>query len=82
MLDEIHAVFRDGAFHPTQPCALPDETEAVVFVQGKGSHVAPPGESDPDERRRIMQRLTDRMKQRTLTADAPRLTREEMHERR
>ena len=82
MSDHIHAIFRDGAFYPSEPCQLPEDTAVVVSLPGAASQLAPPGEPNSEERKRILARLTDRMQQRTLAATAPRLTRDEMHERR
>lgn len=81
MLDPINAVYRDGVFHPVEPCSLPDNMPVVVYLQQKG-RLAPPTVSDPAERRRLMDELIADFETRTLAPDAPRFTRDELHERR
>jgi hypothetical protein len=80
MLDHVRAVFRDGAFYPVTPCAVPENSEVDLTVRPTG--VQGPLEKDPEKRKRILKALTERMKQRTLAPDAPRFTRDELHERR
>jgi hypothetical protein len=46
------------------------------------ARIEPPLLRDPKERRRVLEELTAEMMQRTLAADAARLTRDQMHERR
>jgi hypothetical protein len=44
--------------------------------------VIPPAVTDPEERKRILKRMVERMRANPIPADAPRFTREELHERR
>jgi hypothetical protein len=81
MLEHVRAVYREGAFHPVTPCLLPENTEVNLTVQSPGG-VEQPAVSDPQERRRILQQLTERMLNNPLPANAPKFTREELHERR
>ena len=78
------ATYRDGAFHPDEPCELPEGTRVTVR-EGKDG-VLPPLEPDPVKRREIRKELVKKMTENPLLAgipeDAPRLTREQMHERR
>jgi len=74
------AVYRGGVFFPETQCALPDEARVDLFVQGP--LIVPPSAASPDERRQILQRLTRRMKQNPIPAEAPRPTRDQLHERR
>jgi hypothetical protein len=76
----IHAVFRDGKFIPTEPCLLPDASEVELVIQS--SQKQEPSIADPDERRAALAQLVKDMQARPLAADAPKLTRDEMHERR
>lgn len=78
MIEHVRAVFREGAFHPVTPCPVPENLEVNLIVQP--ANLQPPAITDPEERRAILKRLTDRMMQRTLSPDAPRLTRDELHE--
>jgi predicted DNA-binding antitoxin AbrB/MazE fold protein len=81
MQEVIHAVYRNGAFVPVVPCSLPEETEVEVHVRN-GAEIVPPLESDPSERRKIKKRLLERMSRAPLPPDAPKLSRDELHERR
>lgn len=82
MFDQIPAIFRDGVFHPVEPCALPDETKVVVVLPATTARVIPPAEPDPEKRRLILRQLTERWRTNPLSPEAPRLTRDELHERR
>jgi hypothetical protein len=44
--------------------------------------VIPPAVTDPEERKRIMSEIVENMRNNPIPADAPRFTREELHERR
>jgi len=81
MQESFRAVYRDGAFVPMVPCNLPEETEVQVLVQN-GSGIIPPLESDSAKRAEIKKRLLDRMGNSPLPPDAPKLTRDQLHERR
>jgi len=81
MQESFRAVYRDGAFVPVVPCNLPEETEVQVVVRA-GSEVLPPLEADPVKRAEIKKRLLERMSNSPLPPDAPKLTRDQLHERR
>lgn len=76
----IHAVFRDGKFVPSEPCPLPESTEVQLTVERP--NVIPPTVTDPILRKAMMDDLLKRMQAAALSPDAPKLTRDEMHERR
>jgi hypothetical protein len=76
----MRAIFRGGAFIPQEDLSLPDET--IVELTVDSSLLIPPPVSDAAERQRRLQRLTERMRANPLPANAPRFTREELHERR
>jgi hypothetical protein len=80
MLDQVRAVFRDVAFYPLTPCAVPENSQVDLMI--RPARIEPPLLRDPKERRRVLEELTAEMMQRTLAADAARLTRDQMHERR
>jgi len=80
MSQRIKAVYHDGAFIPKQPCELPEGSEVELTVEGPLS--VPPEITDPEERRRFMKTLIERMRQNPIPADAPHFTRDELHERR
>jgi hypothetical protein len=73
------AIYRQGAFFPESPFDLPDDSRVDLVVQGPS--ILPPVASE-EERSRVLRQVTDRMKQNPVSADAPRFTREQLHERR
>ena len=76
MAQSLKAVYRNGAFIPQTPCDLPEGTEVRLIVEH--AQLLPPGETDPEERKRILKRMVERMKANPIPADAPRFTREEL----
>ena len=74
------AVYRGGAFVPETQCDLPEEAEVDLQVQGP-LHVSP-AITDPEQRDCVLRRITARMKQNPISPEAPRFTRDELHERR
>lgn len=79
MTQKIQAIYRDGAFHPETPCHFPENSQVELLVQD--SSVRGPSVLDPDERLRILRRVAERMQNNPLPADAPRFSRDELHER-
>jgi hypothetical protein len=77
---KMKAVYRNGSFVPETTCDLPEESEVELTVQAPV--VAPPEISDPEERARLLKEITARMRQNPIPANAPRYTREQLHERR
>jgi hypothetical protein len=80
MQDILRAVYRHGAFVPVVPCSLPEETEVEVIVHNK-TGIIPPQVTDPEERARIRREVVASMRSNPIPANAPRFTREELHER-
>ncbi len=80
MEDTVKAVYRNGVFIPTKACNFPENTEVEVSVQGPT--IIPPSVTDPEEQVRIRRKVLERMRRNPLSADAPRFTRDELHERR
>ena len=81
MAQTLKAIYRDGAFIPQSPCDLPEGAEVEITV--RAPHLIPPTVTDPEERKRILKEMVERMRANPLPADAPRrFTREELHERR
>lgn len=80
MSQKIKAVFHDGAFVPQQPCNFPEGSEVELIVERP--NVLPPEENDPEERKRILKELVEDIRRNPFPENAPRFTREEMHERR
>lgn len=77
---KVEAVYRGGAFVPITPVELPEETRVSLTVQNPS--IEPPAVTDPEEWSRMMECLVDRMQRNPIPADAPRFTREELHDRR
>jgi len=75
----MKAVFRNGVFVPETACQLPENSEVELIVQGPV--VIPPTVTDPEERAQIRKRVAEHMRQHPIPADAPRFTRDELHER-
>ncbi|HXG66054.1 MAG TPA: antitoxin family protein [Blastocatellia bacterium] len=80
MVQRVRAVFQNGVFVPLQEFRLPEGMEVEILVERPG--VSPPEVSDPEERRRIIREMTERMRQNPIPPGAPRFTRDELHERR
>lgn len=84
-MQRVHAVFTNGAFVPNEPYDLPEGTEVELAItaeqHSRGRMEAPPDLS-PEERRAIIERVIQQMKEVQLSSDAPRFTRDELHERR
>ena len=78
------ATYRDGVFVPDESCDLPEGTRVTV-KEGKYG-VLPPMEPDPVKRRELRRKPVKEMTENPLLAgidpNTPRLTREQMHERR
>ena len=79
-MEPFRAVFRNGAFVPQSTIELADETEVFLSLIETPA-VTPPAVSDPDLRRGILFELAARMKAGNFSANAPRLTREQLQER-
>jgi len=74
------AVFKNGVFVSDEECHLPENTRVQVTVDRES--VIPPTVTDPDERQAILKRMAERRRNHPIPANAPSLTREELHERR
>ena len=74
------AVYRGGAFVPETRCDLPEEAEVDLLVQGP--RLVPPTVTDREQRARVLRQVTERMNRNPIPAEAPRFTRDELHERR
>ncbi len=73
----VRAIYRAGNFVPQAPCDFTEGAEVDLLVRTLEN-----GTKDPGERVRRMKALTERMHRNPIPADAPRWTREELHERR
>jgi predicted DNA-binding antitoxin AbrB/MazE fold protein len=76
----VKATFEHGAFVPEGPCDLPEGTRVLLAIQQE-MLVQPPEVTTPEERARILENVVERMKRNPLPSNAPRFSRDEMHER-
>jgi predicted DNA-binding antitoxin AbrB/MazE fold protein len=76
----VKAIFEHGAFVPETPCDLPEGTRVLLAVQREGLLARPPEVNDPEDRARILLAIVERMKLNPLPPNAPRFSRDEMHE--
>ncbi|MDT4954529.1 MAG: hypothetical protein QOJ02_2667 [Acidobacteriota bacterium] len=80
MVQRLKAVYQNGAFIPQAPCDLPEGSKVELTIHDPD--VIPPSVTDPEERKRIINRMVERMRANPIPANAPHFTREELHERR
>jgi len=80
MSQRLKVIYREGAFIPQMPCDLPEGAEVEITIHE--ANLLPPEVADPEERKRIMGELIQNMLDNPIPANAPRFTREELHERR
>jgi hypothetical protein len=74
------AVYRDGKLELLTPCDLPQGAQVSVMIEERGLEAAL--QADVERRREIRRAAVEHMMASPLSPDAPRLTREELHERR
>ncbi|MEL0591273.1 MAG: antitoxin family protein [Planktothrix rubescens PR222] len=80
MPQALKAIYRNGTFILENPCNLPEGVEVELFVQS--SQVIPPQITDIGARQNFLKRLVERMQQNPIPSNAPRFTRDMLHERR
>lgn len=73
-------LYRQGALVPENPCDLPDGAKVLISIH-QDSMLTPPEVAEPEERTRILRELVGRMRRNPVPHDAPRFTRDEMHDR-
>jgi len=79
MSQRLKAVYQEGAFRPLEPCNLPEASEVELTIEGP--FVVHPEVRESKEQARILKTVVRRMQKNPIPADAPRLTREALHER-
>jgi len=77
----LNAVFENGTFRPESPVELAEGTRVRIAVERVESAPQHPALSI-EERRRIRQRVVERMMRNPVPSGSPRFTRDELHERR
>lgn len=79
MIQKVPATFRNGAFVPDEKCDLPENTRVQVIIES--GDLIPPKVTDEDERKAILKRMAERRRQNPIPENAPKFTREELHDR-
>ncbi|MBW4619839.1 MAG: antitoxin family protein [Cyanosarcina radialis HA8281-LM2] len=79
MPQTLKAIYRKGAFIPQITFELPEETEVELVIQP--APVASPLISDLETKQQFLKSLIERMQQNPIPINAPRFTREMLHER-
>jgi predicted DNA-binding antitoxin AbrB/MazE fold protein len=76
----LKAIYRHGMFILQTTCDLPEGIEVELFV--KSPEVIPPRITDVGSRQDFLRLLVERMQQNPIPSNAPRFTRDMLHERR
>ena len=80
MPQALKAVYRSGTFILKAACDLPEGIQVELFVQS--AQLAPPRITDIAARQNFLKLLVERMQQNPIPSNAPRFTRDMLHERR
>ncbi|HAX76406.1 MAG TPA: DUF104 domain-containing protein [Cyanobacteria bacterium UBA11372] len=76
----LKAIYRNGTFILQTPCNLPEGAEVDLVIQSP--QVVVPQITDLATKQRFLRELIERMQQNPIPLNAPKLTREMLHERR
>ncbi len=79
MTQALKAIYRNGAFILQTAFELPEGTEVELLI--KSPYVVSPPISNPEAKQRFIRSLVERMQQNPIPLNAPRFTREMLHER-
>jgi predicted DNA-binding antitoxin AbrB/MazE fold protein len=80
MPQALKAIYRNGTFILQAAFELPEGTEVELLIQS--AQVVSPPISDLETKRQFLKSLIERMQQNPIPVNAPRFTREMLHERR
>ncbi|MBO3461817.1 antitoxin family protein [Aetokthonos hydrillicola Thurmond2011] len=80
MSPALKAIYRNGAFILQTACDLPEGSEVELLIQAP--LVSSPPISDPEAKKLLLRSLVERMQQNPIPQNAPRFTRDMLHERR
>ncbi|MDB9475936.1 antitoxin family protein [Dolichospermum circinale] len=75
----LKAVYRNGTFILETACNLPEGSEVELLIQS--SSIVSPPISDVESKQHFLKSLISRMQQNPIPLNAPRFTREMLHER-
>ena len=76
----VKAVYNKGVFVAREFCDIPDGSEVELIIHGPA--LLPPEVKGSEEKEHIIRITVERMQQNPIPTNAPRLTREALHERR
>lgn len=76
----LKAIYRNGTFILQSAFELPEETEVELLIQSP--HVVSPLLSGVEVKKQFLKSLVERMQQNPIPLNAPRFTRDMLHERR
>ncbi|MEH2062022.1 MAG: antitoxin family protein [Nostoc sp.] len=79
MTQALKAIYRNGAFILQTAFELPEGTEVELLIQSP--YVVSPPISNTEAKQRFLRSLVERMQQNPIPLNAPRFTREMLHER-
>lgn len=80
MPQALKAIYRNGTFILQTAFELPEGTEVELLIQSP--QVVPPPIVDLETRQQFLKSLIERMQQNPIPMNAPRFTRDMLHERR
>lgn len=80
MPQALKAIYRNGTFVLQTTFELPEGTEVELLIQSP--QVVSPPISDLETKQQFLKSLVERMQQNPIPLNAPRFTRERLHERR
>jgi hypothetical protein len=78
----LKAIYKDGTFVPLNGEKLDVPENAEVELTVHNPYVVPAKATTDEERQRALSELIESWEKHPLTGDPPRLTRDELHERR
>jgi predicted DNA-binding antitoxin AbrB/MazE fold protein len=79
MPQALKAIYRNGTFILQTACALPEGAEVELLIQ---SPLVSPPIANVEIKRQFLRSLVERMQQNPIPMNAPRFTRDMLHERR
>ena len=80
MTQTVKVIYQHGAFVPLEPLHLPENTEIEITI--RDPLIIPSTISDPSKKLDVMRDLIRSMQKNPIPSNAPKFTRDELHERR
>lgn len=79
MTQVITATYKNGAFVPDEECDLPENARVRVLVENDA--VIPPTITGEAEKQAVLDRMQERRRNNPIPPNAPKFTRDELHDR-